>query len=136
MQQNRHYLLTFVLHQVMYGVAYRFVLHQVIYSVIYRFVLHQVMHGIAYRSVLHKVMYSVAYMFVLHKTAQTHLRRIQNGWWRKKANDLQQYAYKHDCRSFYNALKAVYDPKCASVSPVKTADGSQLIIDEEAILSR
>ena len=72
----------------------------------------------------------------LRKTAQTYLRRIQNDWWRKKADDLQQYANKHDSHSFYDALKAVYGSKCASVSPLKTADGSQLITEEEAILSR
>ena len=64
------------------------------------------------------------------------LRGIQNDWWRKKADDLQQYADKHDSQSFYDALKAVYGPKCASASPLKTADGSQFITDEEAILSR
>ena len=72
----------------------------------------------------------------LHKTAQTHLRRIENNWWRTKADGLQQYADKHDSQSFYGALKAVYGPKCASVSPRQTADGSQLINDGELILSR
>ena len=51
-------------------------------------------------------------------------------------DDLQQYADKHDSQSFYDALKAVYGPKCAFVSPLNTADGSQPINDEEAILIR
>ena len=80
--------------------------------------------------------YKREHFVYLRKTAQTHLRRIQNDWWRKKADDLQQYADKHDSQSFCDALKAVYGPKCASVSPLKAADGSQLITDEEAILSR
>ena len=49
--------------------------------------------------------------------------------------DLQQYADKHNIQSFYDALKAVYGPICASVSSLKTANGSQLINDEEAILN-
>ena len=61
---------------------------------------------------------------------------IQNDWWRKKADILQQYADKHDSQSCYDALKAVYGQKGASVSPLKTADGSQLINYEETILSR
>ncbi|KAL8624767.1 hypothetical protein ACOMHN_002461 [Nucella lapillus] len=44
----------------------------------------------------------------LQRRAQTGLRRMQDEWWKKKADEVQLYADTKNSRMFFSALKAVH----------------------------
>jgi len=58
--------------------------------------------------------------------AQLRLRQMKNRWWNNKAAELQAAADRHDTRTFYDGLKAVYGPREAGSAPVKSLDGVTL----------
>jgi len=58
--------------------------------------------------------------------AQSRLREMKDQWWRTKSSELQAAADRHDLKSFYQGLKAVYGPKQAGSAPVRSIDGSLL----------
>ena len=58
--------------------------------------------------------------------AQLRLREMKNRWWNNKAAELQAAADRHDTRTFYHGLKAVYGPREAGSAPVKSLDGVTL----------
>ena len=58
--------------------------------------------------------------------AQKSLRNMQNTWWRDRASDLQVAADKHDYKTFYQGLKAVYGPTSKASSTMKSKDGVML----------
>ena len=70
------------------------------------------------------------------RSAQKHLRALKEKWWNDKANELQAASDSHNTQAFYKGLKAVYGPQTKSVSPLLSADGKQLIVDEEKIIAR
>ena len=45
----------------------------------------------------------------ISRTVQAELRKMQDNWWSKKADELQDLADRHDSR-FYEELKAVFGP--------------------------
>jgi len=65
----------------------------------------------------------------LRQTAQSELRKIQNDWWRNKPVNLQQFAVRHNTRSFYEALREIYGPQNATSVPLKSSDGAKLFSD-------
>ena len=67
---------------------------------------------------------------------QRKLREIQNEWWTNLAKSTQMCADAGDYRGFYEALKAVYGPIYQVRSPLRSADGLELLTDKTAILSR
>ena len=67
--------------------------------------------------------------------AQLRLREMKNRWWNNKAAELQAAADRHDTRTFYDGLKAVYGPREAGSAPVKSLDGVTLT-DRTKILER
>ena len=72
----------------------------------------------------------------VRRTVQQKLRQMQDTWLSNKADEIQQYADKHDMKSFYNALKEVYGPTPSGASPLLSADGKILITDRVKILER
>ena len=68
-------------------------------------------------------------------TVQRKLRWMENNLCAGKASQIQSYANINDTKSFYEALKGVYGPKCFSLHPVKSTDGV-LIKNKELILDR
>ena len=72
----------------------------------------------------------------VRRTVQQKLRQMQDTWLSNKADEIQQYADKHDMKSFYNALKEVYGPTPSGASPLLSADGTILITDRVKILER
>jgi len=66
---------------------------------------------------------------------QAKLREMKNNWWRGKAELLQMAADRHDMRAFYADLKAVYGPRTAGSTSVKSTDGT-LLTDRSKILER
>ena len=67
---------------------------------------------------------------------QRKLREIQNEWWTNLEKSTQMCADAGDYRGFYEALKAVYGPIYQVRSPLRSADGLELLTDKTAILSR
>lgn len=67
--------------------------------------------------------------------AQSRLREMKNCWWINKAAELQVAADRHDMKSFYQGLKAVYGPRAVGSAPVKSLDGITLT-DRTKILER
>ncbi|XP_063587786.1 uncharacterized protein LOC134765037 [Penaeus indicus] len=53
-----------------------------------------------------------------------------------KADEIQNYADRHDLKRFYDALKAVYGPQSKGSSPLLSADGSTLLTEKKQILER
>jgi len=64
---------------------------------------------------------------------QTKLREMKYNWWRAKTDLLQMAADRHDMRAFYADLKAVYGPRAAGSTSVKSTDGT-LLTDRSKIL--
>lgn len=70
------------------------------------------------------------------QAAQTRLRAMQENWWIRKAQELQEAADQHDMKRFYDGLKQVYGPRSTGSTPIHSKDGSTLIADREKILHR
>jgi exonuclease III len=67
--------------------------------------------------------------------AQRSLRAMQNSWWKARAAELQEAADKHDCKSFYQGLKAVYGPSYKTSPGIKSKDGV-LLTEPAQVLDR
>ena len=69
------------------------------------------------------------------QSAQVKLREMKERWWIAKAVELQSAADRHDMKTFYAGLKAVYGPRENGCAPVKALDGS-VITDRTKSLAR
>ena len=67
---------------------------------------------------------------------QNKLRAIQNTWWDKKADDLQQLTDGNFSKGFFAVIKQVYGPQKTAVAPFRDAEGSQMLTEKPAIVSR
>ena len=72
----------------------------------------------------------------LRSTVQRDLRTMQNDWWNNLADEMQEFADKHDSKNFYCALRRAYGAKPSSTNCIKSADGDSLLKDPTAILDR
>ena len=59
-----------------------------------------------------------------------------DSWLKQKAEESQNYADKNDMKRFYDAIKTVYGPQPASLSPILSADGQKLLTEKAHILDR
>ena len=69
-------------------------------------------------------------------TLQKRLRVMKNDWWTDLAKKMQMYADLGDTRSFFEALKAVHGPSHQIQALLRSADGSTLLTDKDAIMHR
>ena len=67
---------------------------------------------------------------------QKNIRAMKNRWWQEKAAEIQSLADKKDIHGFYKAVKQVYGPPRNTSNPLRSADGSTLLKDKQAILTR
>ena len=67
---------------------------------------------------------------------QSRLRIMKNQWLKDRAAELQATAERHDIKTFYQGLKAIYGPKISGSAPVRRSDGTRLLTDKNKILSR
>ena len=65
-------------------------------------------------------------------TLQCKLRNIQNEWWANLAERTQYCAVTDD----YRALTAVYGPSYQTKSPLRSADGKELLTENGSIINR
>ena len=57
-------------------------------------------------------------------------------WCDKKADELQQLADGNSSKGFFAAIKQVYGPQKTAVAPIRDAEGSQMLTEKPAIVSR
>lgn len=67
---------------------------------------------------------------------QKKLRAMQNAWWDKKADELQQLADENSSKGFFAAIKQIYGPQKTAIAPVRNAEGSQVFTEKPEIVSR
>ena len=61
---------------------------------------------------------------------------MQNAWWDKKADELQQLADENSAKGFFAAIKQIYGPQKTAIAPVRDAKGSQVFTEKPEIVSR
>jgi exonuclease III len=72
----------------------------------------------------------------LRSKAQKEIREMKDKWWDQKADEVQRFADSHNSKQFFNSLKAVYGPSRSGSTPLRSADGSTLIKEQEALRER
>ncbi|KAL8601070.1 hypothetical protein ACOMHN_040771 [Nucella lapillus] len=71
----------------------------------------------------------------LRREVQKRLRSMKDEWWKKKADEIQDYADSKNAKLFYSSLREVYGPPQRSASPIRNLQG-ELLTDNEAINRR
>uniref|UniRef100_F6UUP3 Endonuclease/exonuclease/phosphatase domain-containing protein n=1 Tax=Monodelphis domestica TaxID=13616 RepID=F6UUP3_MONDO len=72
----------------------------------------------------------------LQATAQSEIRKMQDRWWEKKAEEIQRYADMKNYKQFFSALKTIYGPLKPTTTPLLFSDGDTLIKDKKGISNR
>ena len=72
----------------------------------------------------------------LQRETQSSLRKIQDEWWERKADEVQQYADAQNSKMFFSAIKAVYGPAKPCTTPLMSADGTTLLKERNSINAR
>ena len=72
----------------------------------------------------------------LRTEAQAILRQMENNWWRNKAIETQAYCDNNDFHNLFDSIKSVYDPVRNTYVPLRSADGTTLIKDQQGILQQ
>ena len=67
---------------------------------------------------------------------QRELRKMQNTWWSKRADEFQLAADTKNTRVFYSLLREVYDPSSFFITPLRSKDNKHLIRDLFGLLNR
>ena len=67
--------------------------------------------------------------------ADRSLRAMKDTWWKARAKDLQEAADRHDYKSFYQGVKAVYGPSYKTSPGIKSKDGV-LLTEPAQVLDR
>ena len=70
------------------------------------------------------------------RQAQTALRRMQDEWWEKKADEIETYTATKNSKMFFSAIKEVYYPTKPRTTPLLSADGSTLLKEKSSINAR
>uniref|UniRef100_A0A5F8GYV1 Reverse transcriptase domain-containing protein n=1 Tax=Monodelphis domestica TaxID=13616 RepID=A0A5F8GYV1_MONDO len=72
----------------------------------------------------------------LQATVQCEIRKMQDQWWGKKAEEIQRFADTKNYKQFFSALKTVYGPLKPITTPLLSSDGDTLIKDKKGISNR
>nr|VZI17359.1 unnamed protein product [Spirometra erinaceieuropaei] len=67
---------------------------------------------------------------------QQRLREMQDAWTARKAEEIQGYADRNECKNFFSVIKAVYGPPTKDTAPLLSADGSSLLTEKTQILQQ
>ena len=62
----------------------------------------------------------------LQRQAQVAFHRMQDEWWKKKANEIETYAATKNSKMFFSAINEVYGPTKSRITPLLSADDSTL----------
>lgn len=72
----------------------------------------------------------------LKSRIQKRLRQMENLWWDNKSDEIERAANIGDTKKFHSLLREVHGPRSATISPLKSQDGSTVIKDSKGILNR
>ena len=72
----------------------------------------------------------------LQRQTQTALRRMQDEWSEKNANEIKTCAATKNSKMFFSATKEVFSPTKPSTTPLLSADDSTLLIEKSSINAR
>ena len=61
---------------------------------------------------------------------------MQNTWLSSKAEEIEDFARKHDMKNFFSAIKALFGPTQAGSSPQPSAVGTKLLVNKDELLKR
>nr|VZI41500.1 unnamed protein product [Spirometra erinaceieuropaei] len=67
---------------------------------------------------------------------QQRLRKMQDAWTARKAEEIQGYADRNEWKNFFSAIKAVYGPATKGTAPLLSAEGNILLTEKTKILQR
>ena len=62
-------------------------------------------------------------------------RKPKNQWWMEKANEIQKLADANDTSGFFNATKVIFGSSTQGQAPLKSKDGSKILISRVDIES-
>ena len=94
------------------------------------------LHNLHIDAVEHSTDNAKAELYRIRKReVQTHLRNMQDTWWKARAAELQCAADRRDFKTFYQGLKAVHGPVHKASQSVKSKDGI-LLTEPSKILDR
>lgn len=69
-------------------------------------------------------------------TTQKQLGKMKDNWWSEKAAAVQQAADSKNTKQMYNLLGEIYGPKKATISPLLSKDGTELLREPSKIMVR
>ena len=72
----------------------------------------------------------------LQRQVQITTRNLKNQWWEQQAQDIQTCADEGRVQAFYEGIKRVSGPLSNNICPIKDADGTTLLKDNDMILKR
>ena len=94
------------------------------------------LHNLHIDAVEHSTDNAKAELYRIRKReVQTHLRNMQDTWWKARAAELQCAADRRDFKTFYQGLKAVHGPVHKASQSIKSKDGV-LLTEPSKILDR
>ena len=72
----------------------------------------------------------------IKRTLQNKLRKMENDWWKAKADELESASNTKNTKEMYNLTKEMFGPKKPKRSPLRSADGNTLLTDKNDIHNR
>ena len=72
----------------------------------------------------------------LQATTQREIRKMQDQWWERKAEEVQHFADTNNSKQFFSAIKTIYGPSKSGTTPLLSSDGTTLIKDKQGINNR
>ena len=70
------------------------------------------------------------------KNLQQNLRIMENDWWLRRAEEMQQMADRNSSSGFFNSLKEVYGPKAQMSNLLLSRDGNETLTDPNQLTQR
>ncbi|VDM04380.1 unnamed protein product [Schistocephalus solidus] len=77
-----------------------------------------------------------AVFFRCRHLVRQRLRKMQDAWMIRKAEEIQRYADRTETKNFFKAIKAIYDPCIKGTAPLLNSDGTTLLTEKSEILKR
>ncbi|VDL85995.1 unnamed protein product [Schistocephalus solidus] len=74
--------------------------------------------------------------FRCRRLIQQRLRKMQDAWMIRKAEEIQGYADRNEMKNFFKAIKAIYGPCIKGTAPLLSSDGTTLLTEKSKILKR
>ena len=80
--------------------------------------------------------YNISKLKAARATLQRKLREMENNWWLRKAEIMQQEADINNSAGFFKSLKEVYGPQAKTSSTLLSNDGTSVITEPSKLVDR